>query len=257
MPRSAPQRASRICLGTGGLRRRLEASSVPAAAASALATRSLGGGCGAPPRLALLRRVAGSAAMRLRPRSRRRRRARSPVGDRAGSSVLVAGSSATATAATVSSDAWSATRRGLRLRRGPARLLFGQGLVTPVWICARESERPERRSSRGPKLEVVRGDLLRGPLLRASNWLSSLFSCPASWGRESLAQGLLAATIGRAVPELPDLTVVADALHAALAVARSRARAPGPLAVRARRPSSRRSWASGSTDPAPWQVPDH
>ena len=55
-------------------------------------------------------------------------------------------------------------------------------------------------------------------------------------GRESLAQGLPAqqwTTIGHAVPELPDLTVVAEAFDAAF---RGRtvtaARAPGPLAVR-------------------------
>ena len=57
-----------------------------------------------------------------------------------------------------------------------------------------------------------------------------------SWGRESLAQGFPGVTIDyhpRAVPELPDLTVVAEALDAAL---RGRpitaASAPGPLAVR-------------------------
>ena len=66
-------------------------------------------------------------------------------------------------------------------------------------------------------------------------------------GRESLAQRLLTATIGRAVPELPDLTIVADAFHAALAGRRDRAprrRVRSPCA--ARRPSWRRSSASGS-----------
>ena len=50
--------------------------------------------------------------------------------------------------------------------------------------------------------------------------------------RESSTR-VFAATIGRTVPELPDLTIVCDALHAALAGRRIvRASSPGPLAVR-------------------------
>ena len=77
---------------------------------------------------------------------------------------------------------------------------------------------------------------LRGPLLPARCGLIPLFNCPASGGRESLAQGFFVATIGydrQPVPELPDLTIVAEAFDAAL---RGRpitaASAPGPLAVR-------------------------
>ena len=59
-----------------------------------------------------------------------------------------------------------------------------------------------------------------------------LFNCPCPWGRVSLARGF-ARVQSPPVPELPDLDVVADALHAALAgrtlVA---ARALMPLAVR-------------------------
>jgi formamidopyrimidine-DNA glycosylase len=78
---------------------------------------------------------------------------------------------------------------------------------------------------------------LRGPLLRACcGLIPALQLSMPSWGRESLAQGFRGVTIvyhPRAVPELPDLTVVAEALDAAL---RGRpitaASAPGPLAVR-------------------------
>jgi formamidopyrimidine-DNA glycosylase len=52
------------------------------------------------------------------------------------------------------------------------------------------------------------------------------------WGRESLAQGF-ARLQSRAVPELPDLTIVAEAFHAALAGRSiSAAEATAPLAVR-------------------------
>lgn len=74
---------------------------------------------------------------------------------------------------------------------------------------------------------------LRGPLLRAPCGLIPLFSCPSLVGPGESSTGLRAATIADTVPESPDLTVVAEALDAAL---RGRpiasARAPGPLAVR-------------------------
>lgn len=74
---------------------------------------------------------------------------------------------------------------------------------------------------------------LRGPLLRARCSLIPLFSCPSLVGPGESSTGLHAATIGNTVPESPDLTVVAEALDAAL---RGRpivsAMAPGPLAVR-------------------------
>jgi formamidopyrimidine-DNA glycosylase len=78
---------------------------------------------------------------------------------------------------------------------------------------------------------------LRGPLLRACcGLIPALQLSVPSRGRESLAHGFSrsqSTTIGHAVPELPDLTVVAEALDAAL---RGRsitaAQAPGPLAVR-------------------------
>ena len=77
---------------------------------------------------------------------------------------------------------------------------------------------------------------LRGPLLHARCGLIPLFSCPCLGGRESLAQAFTwsqSSTIGRAVPELPDLTVVAEALDAAIRGRPIRsATAPGPLAVR-------------------------
>ena len=89
------------------------------------------------------------------------------------SSVLVAGSSATATAATLSSDAWSAAE-AMASGSGvvPPCCSSVKGLVTPGGGFAPENhERPERRSGRVRNDQVVRGDRLRGPLLRASNGL--------------------------------------------------------------------------------------
>ena len=77
---------------------------------------------------------------------------------------------------------------------------------------------------------------LRGPLLRVRCDLYPLFSCPCHSGPGESSTGVPTLTIGYdrpTVPELPDLTVVAEALDAAIrgrsvvAVA-----APGPLAVR-------------------------
>ena len=59
-----------------------------------------------------------------------------------------------------------------------------------------------------------------------------LFNCPCPWGRVSLARGFPRVQ-SAPVPELPDLDVVADALHAALAGRTvTGARALMPLAVR-------------------------
>ena len=77
---------------------------------------------------------------------------------------------------------------------------------------------------------------LRGPLLRVRCDLFPLFNCPCHSGPGESSTGVPTLTIGYdrpTVPELPDLTVVAEALDAAL---RGRAvvgvSAPGPLAVR-------------------------
>ena len=93
----------------------------------------------------------------------------------------------------------------LRLRRGPALLLFGQGSGHSCGGFAPENhERPERRSSRVRNVQVVRGDRLRGPLLRASNGLVCR-SCAvhAPWGRESLARAFRPATIAAPCPNCP------------------------------------------------------
>ena len=125
----------------------------------------------------------------------------------------------------------------LRLRRGPALLFFGQLMGRSCRGFGPENhERPEQRSSRFRSDQVVRGDRLRGPLLRArSGWLVALqLSCPRGPGESSTRRS--DATIGYdrpTVPELPDLTVVAEALHAALAGRPiARREAPAPLAVR-------------------------
>ena len=82
------------------------------------------------------------------------------------------------------------------------------------------------KRSGGPRRSI------RGPLLRASRGYLSLFSCaPLGAGRvyHTLSDGYNPST----VPELPDLTVVADALHAALVGRPLRSvAAPGPLSVR-------------------------
>lgn len=77
---------------------------------------------------------------------------------------------------------------------------------------------------------------LRGPLLRARCGLFPLFRCPCLAGPGESSTRLDGATIGYdrpAVPESPDLTVVAEALDAAIRGRPIRAAtAPGPLAVR-------------------------
>lgn len=71
-----------------------------------------------------------------------------------------------------------------------------------------------------------------GPLLRADEDLNVALQLSVPVGRVSLARGS-AWVQSAAVPELPDLDVVADALHAAVAGrALARARALMPLAIR-------------------------
>ena len=124
-------------------------------------------------------------------------------------------------------------------------------LVTPGRGFAPENhERPERRSSRvrrRSRWSVVIVAPRSAP--SCSNGLMSLFSCPASRGRESLAHALLDGYNRRAVPELPDLTVVADALHAALAgrpIAVAEAPGPARRAGHARRARGARRPAASS-----------
>ena len=118
----------------------------------------------------------------------------------------VAGSSATATAATVSSDAWSAAE-AMASGSGvvPPCCSSVKGLVTPGGGFAPENhERPERRSSRVRNDQVVRGDRLSAVRSFVRRMGSvSLFSCPAPWGRESLAHAFSTATIAAPCPNCP------------------------------------------------------
>ena len=135
-----------------------------------------------------------------------------------------------------------------------------------AWV-GRRSGRPQRRLSLGVTLPVLfcqvsglsSGPLLprtRGPGNRPGRVPASVVSVCRSASAPGLDCGLVAlfqllprgpgvntrvsaATIGD-VPELPDLAVLADALHAALAGRRTSVGAP-PLVVRARRPSLTRS----------------
>ncbi len=88
---------------------------------------------------------------------------------------------------------------GLRLRRGPARLFFGQGFGHSwLWICARESKTTRATLKPCPmaiKWSVVLYSAVRS-FVRRMGYLS-FFSCPASWGRESRSTRILTATIGQ------------------------------------------------------------
>ena len=73
----------------------------------------------------------------------------------------------------------------------------------------------------------------RGPLLRHRNRGERALQLSLPVGPRESSTRVSAVTIGRTVPELPDLTVVAEALQAAVAGRPTiRASAPGPLAVR-------------------------
>ena len=83
--------------------------------------------------------------------------------------------------------AWSRRWRRLRLRRGPALLLFGQRLVTPdVSICPENQERPERSSGRvrAIRWSVVIDSAVRS-FVRRMAWRALQLSAR---GRESLAR---------------------------------------------------------------------
>ena len=94
---------------------------------------------------------------------------------------------------------------GLRLRRGPALLLFGQG----VWSLLVVDSRPRITNGLSDAqavsetIEVVRGDRLRGPLLRASNglYVALQLSCPLGPGESSTR--LPTATIAAPCPNCP------------------------------------------------------
>ena len=88
--------------------------------------------------------------------------------------------------------------------------------------------------------------LAGGPLLRARRVLERALQLSVPMGRASLAP-LFARVQSPPVPELPDLDVVADALHAALAGRPvAGARALMPLAVRGTPARAGALWASGS-----------
>ncbi len=232
--RRGPRRRSRLGVGgsaTAARRRRRRPRRGSAArrrpAAAAAAAARLGGSSAAASA------AAASAAAR-RPRLGVGASRASVLGGRR-SSVLVAGSSATATAATVSSDAWSARRRWppAPARSRPAALRSRVWSLLVVDLRPRITNGPSDAQAVSETIEVVRGDRLRGPLLRASNGLAVALQLSCLLGPGESSTRLLDGYNRRAVPELPDLTVVADALHAALAGRPVRsAEAPGPLAVR-------------------------
>ena len=128
-----------------------------------------------------------------------------PARSAARSSVLVAGSSATATAATLSSDAWSAAEA----------MASGSGVVPPCWFRSRVWSllvvdlRPRITNGLSDAqavsetIEVVRGDRLRGPLLRASNGSMSLVRCPCPLGPGESSTRLPTATIAAPCPNCP------------------------------------------------------
>ena len=126
----------------------------------------------------------------------------------------------------------------LRLQRGPALLLFGQRGGLSSWSKAPEkitNGLSEAQAVSGPiKWSVVIDSAVRS-FVRGNDWLVALqLSCLSGPGESST--GRLAVTIGYdrpTVPELPDLTVVAEAFHAALAGRPiTAATALAPLAVR-------------------------
>ena len=182
-----------------------------------------------------------------RRRAGRRRPARAPVAGVVGaltvSVVLVAaGSSATVSVATACSDAWSAAGA---IAPAPARSRPGcvrSRIVTPARLFV-----PNLRTARAPPERPVdhqSSSLGRGPILHDQSW-EGVFICPPL-GRESSTRAWWLQSA--AMPELPDLTIVAEAFHTALVGGTiTRAEAPAPLAVRARRPSSRRSSGSASS----------
>ena len=175
---------------------------------------------------------AGSAALRWRPRWwRARRRPASRRRDRP--------------------PRWSSEAIASGLRRGPARLLFGQQSgLSWSWIrLPRITNGLSDAQAVSGSDQVVRGDRLRGPLLRAwkrSGW--SLFSCPASRGRESLAHAFSRLqSADRARIARPDGRRRGLPRRARRPPDRGPRRRPRRSPSGARRPSSRRSSASASS----------
>ena len=180
------------------------------------------------------------------------------LGGGLGGDSVAAGSSATAIAATVCSDAGASRRRWppAPARSRPA-ALRSSDRVSCRWIRPGNHEtapstRPGRLGDRGGSVVTLAG----GPLLRADRtWTALQLSCPEGPGESSTRA--YAGTIAAPCPSCPTSTVVADAFHAALAgrsVTRAQraraARGPGHAgrARGARRAARRRAiaptWAS-------------
>ena len=224
---SRPRRRARLGgLGLGG-RRVGSVGSASAVSASAVGVA------------ASARRLGGRSASAVVPsRARRRGLGRSVV---ASVSAVAgsAGSSATAIAARVglrtpgvaealaSAAAWS---RPAALR--------SMDRSSPVVDSPPENhERPERRSGRVRGSDRVWSVVIVAPRSApsCSMWPESRSSAvlPLGPGESSTGVPSHSRLQSRAVPELPDLTVVAEAFHAALAGRpMTAAEAPGPLAVR-------------------------
>ena len=154
------------------------------------------------------------------------------VGSSVGSVVPVAGSSATATVPAVRSGAWSVSE-ALASGAGAVPPCFSsvKCLVSPVRSMSPKIRRPGQRPGRVRNDEtVVRGWSGRGSLRAKQAWTCLQIGCLPEPGESSTRP--LAATIA-AVPELPDLTIVAEAFQAAL-LGRpvTKVEAPAPLAVR-------------------------
>ena len=138
----------------------------------------------------------------------------------------------------VCSDAWWPRRRSppAQARSRPV-ALRSIGLTPVVDLLPRITNGPSIAQAVSCD-QVVRGDRLRGPLLRASIGLAGTLQLSCLGGPGESSTRLSAATIAATVPELPDLTVVAEALHAALAGRRSRrSTRPARSPSAARRPS--------------------
>ena len=134
----------------------------------------------------------------------------------AASTAAISSTTATAGSAVAAASA-ACDRRVLRrgLRGGRLLLLFRQGFLLLVWIPpGNENDgRALLEPSSGSRFAVRARCVRSVPPVASVGWALRL---SPRWGRESLAQGSVAATILR-VPELPDLAILADAFDAILA----------------------------------------